>query len=128
LIKQFLDIDKGKQLSVVSSHVQPAIDELHSLNFVSKAREYSRIDSDNEKLLSKLSHTTTAIHSRAELSDHWELNKKLLKMLSRKDKSPVEQVCKFRDLYLSKVFGSISSSKLSPSETTSPQPTAQRPE
>jgi hypothetical protein len=62
-----VDIDKGKQLSVGPStnalkisHLSP-VSEMHSLNFISKKREFARIDHENEKLLKKLSATQTSV-------------------------------------------------------------------
>ncbi len=67
LLRHFVDIDKGKQLSVGPStntlkisHLSP-VSEMHSLNFTSKKREFARIDHENEKLLKKLSATQTSV-------------------------------------------------------------------
>jgi len=75
LLRQFLDIDKGKQLSVghavvggaSSKHALSPVSEMHSLNFTSKKREFARIDHENEKLLKKLSSTHTSVQSTSDL-------------------------------------------------------------
>jgi hypothetical protein len=62
-----VDIDKGKQLSVGPAHISAAklslspVQEMHSLNFTTKKREFARIDGENEKLLKKLSSTHTSV-------------------------------------------------------------------
>jgi len=54
-------------LSVGPAHLSAAklslspVQELHSLNFTSKKREFARIDGENEKLLKKLSSTNTSV-------------------------------------------------------------------
>ena len=72
LLKHFYEIDKGRWLSVGPAHMQnkmptSPVEEMHSLNFVSKVREYTRIDQENEKLIQRLSNTSTGIVRREEL-------------------------------------------------------------
>ena len=78
------------------------VEELHSLNFVSKVREYSRIDEENERLIQLLSQSPTSVQNRAELIDHWEKNKQILRMIGKKGKIGIEEASKSRDHYLKK--------------------------
>lgn len=71
LLRQFVDIDKGKQLSVgpaaTSKTLLSPVSEMHSLHFTSKKREFARIDHENEKLLKKLGSTNTSVQSTNDL-------------------------------------------------------------
>ena len=63
---------------------------MHSLNYVNKVKESTRIDSENDKIIQILSQTPSAILKRDELITHQELLKKLNHMLSRKSKNGVD--------------------------------------
>jgi hypothetical protein len=88
------------------------VEELHSLNLGIKVKEYSRIDEENERIINKLSATSVGVDSLTELTDRWEHNKKIFKMISRKDKIGVDQVAKLRNDYLKKTYSSRFQSKL----------------
>ena len=109
-----MDIERGKRLSVgpaqapMKLFVSP-VEEMHSLNFVNKVKECNRIDDENEKLVSKLTSVPSTVQNQSELIEHWEENKKFLKMISRTGKDGVDDVSKHRDLYLKKAFNKVSS-------------------
>lgn len=88
-----MEIDKGKRLSVgpsTSKAVLSPVEEMHSLNFVNKVKEFTRIEKENERIIYVLSQAPAAILGRDELVGHQELNKKLSKMLSKNSKNSVE--------------------------------------
>ena len=45
--------------------------EMHSLNFFAKVRECSRIDHENDKLVSKLSTVPSTVLNQTELQEEW---------------------------------------------------------
>lgn len=51
---------------------------MHSLNFIAKMRECSRIDEENEKIISKLTHVPSTVLNQSEIQEHVEKNKKFL--------------------------------------------------
>jgi len=70
MLKQLVDIDRGKRLSVGPAGFKPLMtDDLHSLNFGNKVREYSRIDQDNEKLMVRLKAAPTSVQSITNLME-----------------------------------------------------------
>ena len=94
-MRQFVDIDKGKRLSVGPASLNhktivSPVEEMHSLNFGYKMREYSRIDEENEKLIHILGSTSSAVIKRDQLIEHQELTKKLNNMLSKGKKNSVD--------------------------------------
>ena len=78
LLKQFVDIDKGKRLSVGPAYVNPKdkgiispVEEMHSLNYVRKMQEFKQIDHENERLIAKLSEAPSAVLSQSDLQEKW---------------------------------------------------------
>jgi hypothetical protein len=107
-----VEIERGKRLSVgpaVTQQVQSPVADMHSLNFIAKMRECSRIDEENEKIISKLTHVPSTVLNQTEIHEHVEKSKKFLQMISRKGKVPAEQLTKLRDLFLRKQFPKVSS-------------------
>ena len=107
-----MEIERGKRLSVgpaVTQQVQSPVADMHSLNFIAKMRECSRIDEENEKIISKLTHVPSTVLNQTEIHEHVEKSKKFLQMISRKGKVPAEQLTKLRDLFLRKQFPKVSS-------------------
>ncbi len=108
LLRQFVEIDQGKQLSVGPANYKEGkslvspVEELHSLHYVTKQREYDRIDNDNEKFLNKLTTTQSSVHSYIELLDHFAKTKKISIMIGKREKDDVDQIYRKRDSYLVK--------------------------
>lgn len=93
----------------MTTQVPSPVADMHSLNFIAKMRECTRIDEENEKIISKLTQVPSTVLNQTEIHDHVEKNKKFLQMISRKGKVPADQLTKLRDLFLRKQFPKVSS-------------------
>jgi len=51
---------------------------MHSLNFTAKMRECTRIDEENEKIISKLTHVPSTVLNQTEIQEHIDKSKKFL--------------------------------------------------
>ena len=108
LLGRFVEIDQGKQLSVGPSRYMDAkvmispVEEMHSLHFVKKMREFEHIDHLNGKFMNKLSSTLTVVPDMDDLKEHWEHKKRIKHMISKGVKNGISDILKMRDTYLSK--------------------------
>ncbi len=59
------------------------VEEMHSLHFVKKMREFENIDHYNTKIMTKLSSTQTAVPANEDLKENWDHTKKIKNMISR---------------------------------------------
>ena len=82
---------------------------MHSLNFLSKLKECVRIDQENERLIHLLGVTEPSIGKHKELLELWEEQKRLRKMISKRERNSVGEVAKIRDMYLKKTFSKVGS-------------------
>jgi hypothetical protein len=108
LLGRFVEIDQGKQLSVGPARYLDAkvmispVEEMHSLHFVKKMREFEHIDHTNDKFLNKLNSTQVSVPDNEDLKQNWAHKKKIRHMISKGVKDGISDIVKMRETYLSK--------------------------